>query len=339
MKKDQERRAFSLEECQRMYQMLLSKKKLQEIATELKRNKGTLSKYIRRNKHPFPGVWRDLSYVERAKYAYDKQKERQKREVSNRGNKKPLEVWEYVHDKLVNEGWSPERVAGRLPLDHPQYQISAKAIYDHTKKKDNEYLKQCLYEKGKKRRQKVSGRRSRFREGLPEKPSIHTRPESANSRQESGHLEIDSILSCRSGKGALVNIIDRHTRFSCPVFVSDLKKETVRIAITKQLHLLPASHRKTITVDNGGEFNDLYRLQNIFPGIEVFWCDPYRPQQRGSVERSNRDYRKFFAHGTDFSTIPQDQLKEVTEKINNTPLKIFNFRTPYEVRDDFKLDA
>ncbi len=339
MKKVKERRAFCLEECQRMYQMLGSKKKIQEIARELGRHAGVISKYLKRNEHPFPGVWRDMTYLERGSYSYGKQKGRQKRHVCNRGSKKPVKVWDYVYNKLINEHWSPEKIAGRLSLDHPELKITAKAIYNHTKKKDNEHLKQYLFEKGKKRRQNVSGRRSRFKEGLPEKPSIHTRPESANLRQEPGHLEIDSILSCRKGSGALVNIIDRNMRFTYPVFVPDLKKETVRIAITQQLHLLPKSNRKTITVDNGVEFNDLFNLKKVFPDIQIFWCDPYRPHQRGSVERSNRDFRKFFGKKTDFSAIAQERLKEVTDKINNTPLKIFNFRTPAEVKNNFKLAA
>ena len=339
MKKIKERRAFRLEECQRIYQMLELNKNIREIGTELCRHAGVISKYIRRNKHPYPGVWREMTYLEKAKYVYEKQKERQKRQVSNRGDKKPKDVWDYVHDKLVNSEWSPEKIAGRIKEYHPEYKISYQAIYDRTKKRGNEELKQYLYEKGKVRRQNVAGRRSRFKEGLPEKPSIHTRPESANLREEPGHLEIDSIVSCRSGKGALINIIDRMTRYIYPILVDDLKKETVRIAITKQFHSMPEYLRKTITVDNGTEFNDLFCLEKIFPGLKIYWCDPYRPQQRGSVERSNRDFRRFFPKGTDFSSITQNELRIVVKKINNTPLKLFKFKTPDEILCELPIAA
>jgi IS30 family transposase len=201
------------------------------------------------------------------------------------------------------------------------------------------HLKNHLYEKGKKRRSDVVSRRSRFKQGVPEKTNISERGESANLRLEPGHLEIDSILSSRLGSGAIVNIIDRQSRNIYPAYVPDLKSETVRQAIVRQLQKLNPELRRSITVDNGSEFADLHVLKKIFPRIEIFWCDPYKPQQRGSVERSNRNIRRFYPKGTDFSKISEDMLNITFDKINNTPIKLHNFKTPNELMTEFKLAA
>jgi IS30 family transposase len=337
--KENKRRAFRLEECQRLYQMLEWKKGFREIGKELQRNHGTLSKFIKRNSHPFPGVWRKLSFLEKAKYAFDKQQDRKSRVFQKRGSKKDKVVWDYVYTKLTKCEWTPEQISERIKREHPGKSISAQSIYNMIKRRGNEHLKQHLYEKGKKRRSDVVGRRSRFKQGAPEKINISQRSDAANQRLELGHLEIDSVLSCRSGTGAIVNIIDRQNRYCYPVFSEDLKSDTVRQAIIRQLQKLPPDLRRSITVDNGSEFADLFALKKIFPGIEIFWCDPYRPQQRGTVERSNRNIRRFYPKGTDFSKISEDDLTVTFDKINNTPLKLHDFKTPMELIAEFKLAA
>ena len=332
----QERRAFRLEECQRMYQMLQMGRKIREIGRELNRNHGTISKFIRRNSHPFPGVWRKMSHLERAKYAFDKQSERKRRVIAKRGTRKSGEVWDYVCEKLVHEYWSPEIIAEKLKKDMPGSSISFQCIYNMIRRRDNEYLKEYLFEKGKKRRSNVMGRRSRFKEGSPAKVNIRERGEGANLRTEPGHLEIDCILSCRSGKGALVNIVDRYTREALVLYVPNLEAETVRKEVVKKLHTLPEELRKSITLDNGTEFSDFFILEKIFPGIKLYWCDPYKPQQRGTVERSNRNFRRFFPKGTDFSKVSQERLQEVMCLIKNMPIKLHGFRTPEEVLIEYK---
>jgi transposase, IS30 family len=311
--------------------MLCIGKSIREIGRELNRNHGTISKFISRNKHPFPGVWRGMSYLDRAKYAYDKQSDRKSRVIAKRETRKSPEVWKYVCEKLVNERWSPELIAGRIEMDLPGSSISFQCIYNMIRKRGNEYLKEYLFEKGKKRRSDVMSRRSRFQKGAPAKVNIRERGEEANLRLEPGHLEIDCILSCRSGKGALVNIVDRYTRDSLVIYVANLEAETVRKEVTKVLHTLPSELRKSITLDNGTEFWDFFVLEMIFTDLKLYWCDPYKPQQRGTVERSNRNFRKFFPKGTDFSKIPEEELRVVMEKIRNTPLKLHGFRTPREV--------
>jgi transposase, IS30 family len=319
--------------------MLDSGNGFREIGRELKRNHGTLSKFVRRNIHPFPILWIRLSFLEKAKYAYDRQQDRKSRVISKRCSKKDREIWNYVYEKLTVCEWSPEQISGKIKGDLPGKSISTQAIYDMISRRGNEYLKQYLFEKGKKRRSDVMSRRSRFKQGVPEKTNISLRPESANLRKELGHLEIDSILSCRSGRGAIVNIIDRMSRRCYPVYVNDLKSETVRQAITSQLHKLPLELRKSITVDNGSEFADLFILKKIFSGLEIFWCDAYKPQQRGTVERSNRNIRRFCPKGTDFSKVSEDKQRTIFDKINNTPLKLHNFKTPNEVMAEFRLAA
>lgn len=339
MKNKQERRAFRLEECQRIYQMLFLGRSIRDIGRELDRNHGTISKFIRRNAHPFPGVWKKMSYLEQAKYAFTKQLERKHRVIANRSSRKSSELWNYVCDKLVNERWSPETISGRIKETVPGESISFQCIYNMIRRRGNEYLKEYLFEKGKKRRSNVMGRRSRFQDGASKKTNIKERSEEADLRLEPGHLEIDCIVSCRSGKGALVNIVDRYTRVAHIVYTPNLLAETVRKKVMKVLLKLPQSLRKSITLDNGGEFSDFFILEKILPNLKLYWCDPYRPQQRGTVERSNRNFRKFYPKGTDFSKVPEEELKLVMEIIRNTPIKLHGFRTPLEVLADFNKAA
>jgi IS30 family transposase len=339
MKIKQVRRAFRLEECQQIYQMLQSGRKIREIGRELNRNHGTISKFIRRNSHPFPGIWRKMSHLERAKYAFDKQSERKRRVIAKRATRKSAEVWDYVCDKLVHAHWSPELIAGKLKVDIPGSSISFQCIYNMIRRRDNEYLKEYLFEKGKKRRSNVMGRRSRFKEGSPDKVNIRERSEEANLRTEPGHLEIDCIVSCRSGKGALANIVDRFTREAFILYVDNLEAETVRKEVVKKLLTLPVGSIKSITLDNGTEFSDFFILEKIFTGLRLYWCDPYKPQQRGTVERSNRNFRRFFPKGTDFSKVSQERLEEVMCLIRNMPLKLHGFRTPGEVLIEYKMAA
>jgi IS30 family transposase len=333
------RRAFRLEECQRLYQMLEKGKGFREIGRELNRDHGTISKFVRRNRHQFQVIWIRFTFLEKAKYAYDRQSERKARVVQKRNSKKRKEVWDYVYEKLTIEEWSPEKISKRIKEKFPNDSISAQTIYKMIKRRGNQDLKKHLYEKGKKRRSNVMDRRSRFKQGIPEKTNISERSEAANLRRELGHLEIDCILSCRSGSGAIVNIIDRKSRHIYPTYVKDLKSDTVRQAIVRQLQKLPPNLRKSITVDNGSEFAELYIIKKIFPEIEIFWCDAYKPQQRGSVERSNRDIRRFYPKGTDFSKLSDKEMKAIFDKINNTPLKLHYFKTPHEVIEEYKMAA
>jgi IS30 family transposase len=173
-------------------------------------------------------------------------------------------------------------------------------------------------------------RRGKFKQAAKIKTSIHERPDEANGRKEVGHYEIDSILSKKGTKGGVLTIIDRLTRGKYFGHLENLEAETVKGVIRDFLYTRPESERKTITFDNGTEFAEWQQLEKIFPGLKVYFCDAYRPAQRGSVERANRDFRRFAPKGTDFSTFTQSQVDNIAKIIATFPLKILNGLTSKE---------
>jgi len=89
--------------------------------------------------------------------------------------------------------------------------------------------------------------------------------------------------------------------------------------------------RKTLTVDRGSEFANWTEIEKIFPEIEVYFCDAYCPYQKGSNERGNRDFRKYFPKGTNFDAVNDDEINQAQVKINKSPMKLHKWRSPAEI--------
>jgi len=174
-------------------------------------------------------------------------------------------------------------------------------------------------------------RRGKVQQAAAEKRHISERCKSANNRQQEGHLEIDSILSKRGSKTAIISIIDRKNRKRWYIFVPNLEATTVRTALVKFLHTLSKKQRRSITLDRGSEFAEWKMLESIFPGLKIYFCTAYSPHEKGSVERSNRDFRRFFPKGTDFSTVSQAEIEQAQIIINNKPMKCLRWKSPNQV--------
>lgn len=317
------------------YEMRANGSSLRVIGQHIGKDKSSVWRELRRNRDPVPGRWRLKNCYQKSADADARAKRRRKR-AGERKRLKNREIRSFVIEKLTKEQWSPQQIEDGIAGEHPGCSISARAIYNFIKF-ERPLLRAHLRLRGKPRRQRVVHRRGKFREGVPPKRSIETRPEEINQRGCVSY-EADSILSCQSGSGGILTVIERVSRMRFFFPIVDLKANTVRAVLMQFFLSLPAHLRTSLTVDNGSEFEELYQLERVL-GVTVYSCHPYRACERGSVERTNGEFRWYFPKGTDFSKVTFEQIQEVARKLNGRPMRILRKRNALTVWQEFKLAA
>jgi IS30 family transposase len=293
-----------------------------EIAGVVGRNKSTISRELARNSSTSYDCYTPCRANQRSV-------ERRKR-ASRRPRLKNKTIRTYVHEKLVL-GWSPELIAGRLPMDHPGQSISYEAIYQyiyHPKTEGREELIANLRRAHRKRKQKSIGRKAR-KTKIPNRVPIDARPKSVEARQRYGHWEGDSLVS-RKSAAALNSLTERKSRLLLLTKLDRKGAAETRKAVVARLRKLPSGMRRTLTLDNGTE-NAQHERITASVGIRCFFAHPYASWQRGTNEHINGLIRWYLPKGTDFSKITDRQIAQIESLINNRPRKCLGFRTPIEV--------
>jgi len=305
---------------------------IREIGRQLKISASIVSRELRRNSLPVYIAAR-LTPLERAKEAHEKAKRRRKEKRRGKRKAKPLmSVIEHIAQKLMKK-WSPEDISDTIGDFFAGLKLSTTTIY-RIIKRDAPDLKKFLPEKGKKRRQRVMDRRGKFQQAAAEKRHISERPVEAEKREELGHLEADMVVSKKGSKAAVLSIYDRASRKRWYISVDNLEAATIRKALVIFLHSLPAHARKTVTFDRGSEFAEWDMIEKIFVDLKAYFCTAYSPHEKGGVERSNRELRRFFPKGTDFSSVSQEQLAEAQELINNRPMKVLGRKSSFDFHNE-----
>ena len=288
--------------------------KKSDIASYLGRSRATIGRALSRDLHPSPL----LTTYEKAMYAFEKSRERM-RCSRRRKRLKTEQIRKLVVFILRKWHWSPETISDFLTKHG--LKISAKAIYNFIKK-ERSSLTEYLRRRGKPRKQRVARARSHFKDGVAEKKSIHIRPPII----ECGHWEIDTVHSKKGAKSAVLTLREMSSRQCFYSLLPDLTaKETMRV-LFPFFQGLPAHMRKTLLSDNGPEFAQLYKLEKILENFSVYYCDPYKAYQRGSVENANGELRWYFPKKTDFAKVTEEELREVQYKINGKPMKLHGRR-------------
>lgn len=238
----------------------------------------------------------------------------------------------YVVSKL-RDGWTPEMIAGRARIDFPEDRsIRAcpetiyRFIYDPAQRhrRLSEYLP-----RGHKKRRKHHGRRVHSSH-IPNRVSIHHRPENVNERRVFGHWEGDSVLGVKSVGDGIHTEVERHSRMMLATKVHAL---TSRAGVDAQKQLfkpLPAHARRSTTMDNGTEMHLHTELRTDY-AMDTYFADPYSSWQRGTNEHHNGRLRRYYPKGTDFSTITEEDLQAAITAINDQPRKCLGWLTPAEV--------
>jgi len=299
---------------------------ISRIASELGWNKSTISRELRRNADPIRGGYTD----ENAQFHAGRRRE----QASQRYRLKNERIRSYVTGKLQN-GWSPEIIAGRIKLDLPGYSVSHETIYQyiyHLERPERDeyigYLRRSHCHR-RKRRAGKGQRKSR----IPNRISIKDRPAAVAGRRQFGHWEGDSLVSSRNSV-ALYSLVERKTRLVKIVRVWRRDGKRTAAATINRLRSLPKCARRTLTLDNGIEHMQHEKITEA-TGIRCYFCDPYSAWQRGTNENRNGLIRYYFPKGTDFAKLANVEIERVESALNNRPMKCLGYRTPLEAAARF----
>ena len=231
----------------------------------------------------------------------------------------------------LQQGWSPEQVAGRLARDAGRPVISHESIYrfiDAQIRRTNvgawrHFLPRAKYRRG--RRGRKGGSPVSF---IQHRRPLADRPASAADRQSPGHWEADLMLFRTSGP-AVLTLHDRHSRLLLAVRSPSKAAAPIASALTRLLTPLPAPWRQTVTFDNGTEFARHHQLHAH--DIQTFFCDPHAPWQTGGIENAIGRLRRPLPRKTDLATLPPARFTQLIQAYNNTPRKCLGYQTPAEV--------
>ena len=230
--------------------------------------------------------------------------------------------------------WSPEQIAGWLKRAHPgdgSYQVSHETLYRSLFVQARGVLKkellQHLRSKRTIRRSKQACRKGDGRGQITDLVSISERPASVEDRAVPGHWEGDLITGSKNSH--IATLVERHTRYVMLAKVANKETHTVVSALIKQAKKLPTELYKSLTWDRGKELAD-HRRFSLATDIDVYFCDPQSPWQRGSNENTNGLLRQDFPKGTDLSVYSQAHLNKVARQLNERPRKTLGFETPAE---------
>ena len=230
--------------------------------------------------------------------------------------------------------WSPQQIAGWLKREHPddeQNRVSHETIYRSLYIQTRGVLKKELLAHLRATR---SIRRSRHaslkRDGLgqvKDAVSIRDRPAAVEDRAVPGHWEGDLIAGSKNS--FIATLVERHSRYVLLVKVPNKDTASVIAALIQQSKRLPRELYKSLTWDRGKEMAG-HQQFTVATDIEVYFCDPHSPWQRGSNENTNRLLRQYFPKGTDLSQHSQAKLSAVARQLNERPRKTLQYQTPAE---------
>ena len=263
-------------------------------------------------------------------------------------------------DRSWAKAWSPEQISGRLRLDFPDdesMRISHEAIYQALYVQGRGALTRelvaCLRTGRTLRvpRARAQGRGKKF---VTAEVMISERPAEADDRAVPGHWEGDLILGLESS--AIGTLVERTTRFTMLLHLPRMQghgdqprekngpaltghgAEAVRDAIASSITTLPEQLRRSLVWDQGAEMAQHAQLR-IDTGLEVYFCDPQSPWQRGTNENTNGLLRQYFPRGTDLSRHSADDLAAVAAALNSRPRKTLGWKTPAEKLNDYLLSS
>ena len=205
------------------------------------------------------------------------------------------------------------------------YHVGYVTIYRYVYKRPK-LFKYLRHKKNKYRRRYGTNIRIESRQKDTNKKRIEDRPEQANKRLESGHLEGDTVV-LEPKSSCLLTHVDRKERYTYIDLLPNHEKETIRNQVKKTLK---NENTKTITYDNGVGFND-YEMTEKDLGIEIYFANPYSSYERGTNENTNGLIREFFPKRTKYDTLSVKKVKRVQNLLNNRPRKCLGYLTPNEV--------
>jgi IS30 family transposase len=315
------RLALRLSEREEISRGIVAGHSLRSIAKAVSRAPSTVSREVNRN-----GGRRDYRASKAELAAWDRAyRPKRCKLVQNRALAR-------IVARKLKQLWSPEQIAGWLKRTYPEdenYQVSHEIIYRSLYVQARGALKKELIKHLRTRR---SMRYPRHGTGsgegqgqIKDMISISERPASVEDRAVPGHWEGDLIVG--SNESYIATLVERHTRYVMLAKVDGKDTKTVINALIKQSKKLPRELYRSLTWDRGKELSDHKRF-SLATNIDVYFCDPQSPWQRGSNENTNGLLRQYFPKGTDLSVHSQRHLNNVACELNDRPRKTLEFFSP-----------
>lgn len=233
----------------------------------------------------------------------------------------------------LEDGKSPDQIAGRMRYLKQTRTVSHQTIYTYIEqdKKRGGVLYKSLRYQGKKFKWRGFGKD--ICEQIPNRRDISERPKIVEKKKRFGDFESDLVVSCRSGSGAVATFAERTSMLFRAVKVNDQSAPEFVRASSTALDDIPQLLRHTMTHDNGREISKHEQISSELQ-IDVYCARPYHSWERGLNECMNRELRRFFPKGTDFSKVMQTEIDSAVEWLNNCERRSLKYRTPNEVYEE-----
>ena len=303
---------LTLAERYQIYALLRAKVSQTEIAKILERHPSSISREIKRN---------------RVKLGYYHQKAQQQANVRRARNMRCIEdsTWQFVYARL-NEQWSPEQISATVTM-HLGTSISHETIYQRIRTDKQSGGLWWHHRRHPRPYQKRLGL-SKRRGVIPHQCSIDQRPSIVDERSRIGDWETDTMFGGRSTT-PLVTLVERKSGFT---LIDCVANKTAQVVGDAMVSLLQPYRKQvhTITSDNGKEFAHYARIAKKLKA-DFYFAHPYAAWERGSNENTNGLIRQYFPKSRDFSSITQEEINFVMQRLNHRPRKRLGFLTPFEV--------
>lgn len=285
------------------------------------------------------GLWepmgRELHKTRRFLYSAQIAQDHADIQATSKGT--PIKLgYNYTYAKHISEqialGYSPDIIVHALKRKG-EWTVSTPTLYRYI---DKGYIPNVINKnlREKSRRKNKSYKKVKHTRA-PKGLSIEKRPSIINSRTTFGHWELDSIVGKKEGKKqSLLVLTERLTRYQIVYRVPDKTSAATVQALDRIIANFPQGTFKTLTVDNGSEFQDCYGMEHDKQGnkrLTVYYCHPYTSCERGSNERNNRILRRYFPKGKSLNKVTQQQCDNAADALNNMPRKILGWYTAAEL--------
>jgi len=318
------RTALTVTEREEISRGIAAAEGVRTIARRLGRDPGTISRELRRNGGR--GHYR-AHRADRRAWAQGRRPKRCR-----------LAQWPRlcgVVTAKLGEQWSPEQIAAWLRCTYPkdpQMQVSHETIYRTLYIQARGALKQELTAHLRRRRSVRHSRGAAQRGAraghLVDTISISERPPSATDRAVPGHWEGDLLVG---GKGSqIATLVERQSRFVLLARMPRRDSATVVRVLARRIQRLPATLKQSLTWDRGKEMA-LHKAFTVATNVQVYFCDPHSPWQRGSNENTNGLLRQYFPKGMDLTMLKQRELDVIARKLNTRPRETLGWNTPAAV--------
>lgn len=315
------KQSLTLSEREEISRGIVAGLSVRAIAETLKRSPSTICREIHRN-----GGYDHYRANKAEQAAWDRGKRPKPCKL------KILKPLKNIVAKQLKANWSPQQISGWLKRQYPDnedYQLSHETIYKtlyiQTRGALKKELIKHLRSRRAMRRSKHASLKGQGLGKIVDAVSISERPAAVEDRAVPGHWEGDLIMG--SNQSFIATLVERHSRYVMLAKVDSNKTVSVINALIKQANSLPGEVYKSLTWDRGCELADHKRF-TLATDIQVYFCDPQSPWQRGTNENTNRLLRQYFPKGTDLSVHSQLYLNKIARQLNQRPRKTLDYETP-----------